>query len=391
MGKQVAVGADRLERLKPELQGSRVGLLTNPTGINGRFETTRARCAALPWLQLSALFACEHGIRGERQAGEQFQDETHPSLGIPVYSLYGTRKKPDAAMLGGIDAVLFDIQDTGMRFYTYLSTLVYLMEACAAGGKRLVVLDRPNPLGGFRAEGGRLEPGYESMVGAVTGIPYATGLTIGEYARFVNDSRRLGCNLTVLPMEGWNRAMEYDATGLYWLPPSPNMPSIDTVRVYAGTCLFEGTNVSEGRGTTRPFEMIGAPWIDGERLAAVFHEYGSPGVHACPVYFSPVFSKHQGTLCGGVRLFVTDAATFRAVQTGLALLESVQKLYPDTFEWLPPTRNDKPYFIDLLSGGARVRQQLGQSGGYRSLLETYGREREEWVSLTKPCLLYGNE
>jgi uncharacterized protein YbbC (DUF1343 family) len=333
---QLAVGADRLHTITQELKGQRLGLLTNPTGVNRSFVTTIQQCAALPSGQLAALFACEHGLHGEWQAGELFEDEEHPELGIPVYSLYGKRKRPDAQLLEPLDAVLFDIQDIGMRFYTYMTTLVYFMEACAAADRRLIVLDRPNPLGGWRVEGGRLSAGYETMVGAVAGTPYATGMTLGEYAQWVNTVLPKPCRLTVVPMDGWHRRMEYSQTGLPWMLPSPNMPTVDTVRVYAGTCLIEGTNVSEGRGTTRPFEMIGAPWIDGERVAARFREFGLPGVHAQPVYFTPTFSKHQGMLCGGIRLFVTEPETYRAVEAGLAVLESIIGLYPDEFMWLPP-------------------------------------------------------
>ncbi|MDQ1910440.1 DUF1343 domain-containing protein [Paenibacillus sp. GD4] len=388
MAGQIAVGADRLHSMEPKLSGKRVGLLTNPTGVNRQFVTTVEQCAALPSGRLAALFACEHGLRGEFQAGERFEDAVHPELNIPVYSLYGTRKKPEAEMLKDIDIVLFDIQDTGNRFYTYLSTMVYLMEACAEAGKELIVLDRPNPLGGWRVEGSLLRPGYESMVGAVAGTPYATGMTIGEYALWVNDRLPKSCHLSVVPMEGWDRRMEYDQTGLPWMLPSPNMPSLNTVRVYAGTCLFEGTNVSEGRGTTLPFEMIGAPWINAEQLAKELRALSLPGVHAQPVYYTPTFSKHQGTLCGGVRLFVTGPEAFRAVETGLTLLDTIAKLYPESFEWLPPVREGGRSFIDLLSGGDEVRMLLGTGNGLQSLKEAYLEAELQWKEARKPYLLY---
>ncbi|WP_284641817.1 exo-beta-N-acetylmuramidase NamZ family protein [Paenibacillus silviterrae] len=388
MAGQIAVGADRLHSMEPKLSGKRVGLLTNPTGVNRQFVTTVEQCAALPSGRLAALFACEHGLRGEFQAGERFEDAVHPELNIPVYSLYGTRKKPEAEMLEDIDIVLFDIQDTGNRFYTYLSTMVYLMEACAEAGKELIVLDRPNPLGGWRVEGSLLRPGYESMVGAVAGTPYATGMTIGEYALWVNDRLPKSCLLSVVPMEGWHRRMEYDQTGLPWMLPSPNMPSLNTVRVYAGTCLFEGTNVSEGRGTTLPFEMIGAPWINAEQLAKELRASNLPGVHAQPVYYTPTFSKHQGKLCGGVRLFVTEPDAFRAVETGLTLLDTIAKLYPESFEWLPPVREGGRSFIDLLSGGDEVRTLVGMGNGLHSLKEAYLEAELQWKEARKPYLLY---
>ncbi|MEK8132320.1 DUF1343 domain-containing protein [Paenibacillus filicis] len=385
---RVAVGADRLDVLADRLRGLRIGLLTNPTGVGNSFRTTVEQCAGLPSVRLSALFACEHGLRGEHQAGVRFEDERHPLLNIPVYSLYGTRKKPDAAMLEEVDTVLFDIQDTGVRFYTYLSTLVYMMEACSETGKPLYVLDRPHPLGGIQAEGGLLQPGYESMVGAVAGTPYATGMTIGEYARWYQGRMARPCELTVVPMQGWTRGMTYRDTGLPWILPSPNVPTIDTVRVYAGTCLFEGTNVSEGRGTTRPFELIGAPWIDGERLARQFASYGLAGVHAHPLYFSPTFSKHQGQLCGGVQLFVTDPPRFEAVKTGLALVRSVHQLYPECFEFLPPVREGGRRFIELLTGDSLVPDRLGEKDGFERITERYGREAAEWGRERDACLIY---
>ncbi|WP_127605691.1 MULTISPECIES: exo-beta-N-acetylmuramidase NamZ family protein [Paenibacillus] len=388
MKARVAAGADLLPRIAAKLSGLRLGLLTNPTGVDARFRTTLAACAEMPSVRLSALFACEHGLRGERQAGVRFEDEEHPELGIPVYSLYGTRKKPDAAMLEGVDAVLFDIQDIGVRFYTYLSTLVYMMAACAQTGRALYVLDRPHPLGALRAEGGLLQPGYESMVGAVAGTPYATGMTIGEYAGWVNDRLEQPCALTVVPMEGWKRGMRFDETGLPWIVPSPNVPTLDTVRVYAGTCLFEGTNVSEGRGTTRPFETVGAPWIDGERLAREFASFGLAGVHAHPLYFSPTFSKHQGELCGGVRLYVTEPDVFESVRAGLTLLRSMQKLYPETFRFLPPVREGGKAFIDLLTGDSLVAAELAEDGGLRRVLDRYEADIEGWKKERSGYLLY---
>ncbi|WP_338012178.1 DUF1343 domain-containing protein [Paenibacillus beijingensis] len=353
MSAAVRAGIDRLAACgHPYLKGRRIGLVTNPTGITADFRTSVDVCSQLADAELTALFACEHGLYGQRQAGEKFGDETDERLGIPVFSLYGEHKKPTAEMLQTVDTVIFDIQDLGVRFFTYLSTLMYVMEMCALHGKSLLVLDRPNPLGGTAVEGGLLRKGYESMVGAWT-MPIRTGMTIGELARMANDLRGLKCELDVIPLEGWTRAMEFTDTGLPWMMPSPNMPALDTVRVYAGTCFFEGTNLSEGRGTTRPFEWIGAPWIDGRQLAERMNGLGLAGVHFHPVYATPTFSKHQGVLCGGARLFVSDTAAYESVRTGLALLYEVQRLYPDRFEWLAPPKEGSRYFIDLLTGGIR--------------------------------------
>ena len=244
----VRSGIDVLPDIKHEkITGRRLGVITNPTGLTSDFRSSIEVIAGLPGSELTALFACEHGLRGQLQAGKHVDDEVDPVFGVPVYSLYGSRRKPDADMLKNVDTVIFDVQDLGVRFYTYMTTLLYVMEACAEHGKSLLVLDRPNPLGGERCEGGFLKPGYESMVGGWH-IPINTGMTIGEFARMANDMRGTGCDLDVIRLEGWTRGMEYTDTGLPWVLPSPNIPTMDTVRLYSGTCFFEGTNLSEGRG-----------------------------------------------------------------------------------------------------------------------------------------------
>ncbi|WP_405154838.1 exo-beta-N-acetylmuramidase NamZ domain-containing protein [Paenibacillus sp. FSL K6-0108] len=385
----VKTGADLLSRglSHPWLTDARIGLITNPTGITANFVSTVQVCAGLANTQLTALYACEHGLDGELQAGVRFGDRLHPTLGIPVFSLYGKHKKPTPAMLAGVDAVLYDIQDVGVRYYTYASTLFHMMEACAEAGKRLLVLDRPNPLGGDDVEGGVLSEGYESLVGAWR-VPVRTGLTVGELALLVNSEMEMPCELDVIAMEGWQRSMEFSDCQLPWMLPSPNMPTLDSVRVYAGTCLFEGTNVSEGRGTTRPFEWIGAPWIEGERLAERFREHKLEGVHVHPVYMSPTFSKHAGELCGGVRIFVTDSRAFRAVDTGLVLLHELVSLYPEQFRWLEPPQSGSRYFIDLLTGSRKVRDVIHDREELVRLIEDWNAEAEEWKGRRRPFLLY---
>ncbi|NEN86974.1 exo-beta-N-acetylmuramidase NamZ domain-containing protein [Paenibacillus elgii] len=390
MERMVQTGADRLSLLESELHGLRFGLLTNPTGINRRFESVIDRCAGFKSAALTALFACEHGIRGERQAGVRFGDEKDDKTGIPVFSLYGDHKRPTEEMMAGVDAVVFDIQDLGVRFYTYLSTLVYMMEACAAYGKRLIVLDRPNPLGGIVSEGGMLEAGYESMVGAWV-VPFRTGLTIGEFAEYVNSHMPVRCSLQVVPLLGWRRDMEYPATGLPWIMPSPNIPTMDTVRVYAGNCLFEGTNVSEGRGTTRPFELLGAPWMDGRAVGEAVNRLGLSGVHAQPVHFTPTFSKYQGELCSGVQLFVTDPAAYRSVATALHLLHTVAVLYPAQFQWTPPFKEGRKPFIDYLSGSDLVRTSIHTETGLNRILSLWDAQAKAWNDARRPYLLYGGE
>ncbi|PKQ88051.1 DUF1343 domain-containing protein [Paenibacillus sp. BGI2013] len=385
----VKTGVDLLSRglSHPWITGNRIGLITNPTGITADFVSTIDVCAGLANTELTALYACEHGLYGELQAGVRFGDMFHPRLDIPVFSLYGDYKKPTPAMLAGVDTVLFDIQDVGIRYYTYASTLFHMMDACAGAGKRMLILDRPNPLGGNVVEGGVLNAGYESLVGAWR-IPVRTGLTIGELALMVNSEMDVPCELDVVAMEGWQRSMEFTDCGLPWMLPSPNMPTLDSVRVYAGTCLFEGTNVSEGRGTTRPFEWVGAPWVEGERLAERFGEYKLEGVHVHPVYMSPTFSKHAGELCGGVRIFVTDSGKFRAVETGLVLLHELVSLYPEQLCWLEPPEPGSRYFIDLLAGGKEVRETIHDRAEFIRLMDAWNVQVAEWKERRKPFLLY---
>ncbi|MGO4529861.1 exo-beta-N-acetylmuramidase NamZ domain-containing protein [Paenibacillus sp. 2TAF8] len=386
----VKTGADILAEgsAHPWLSGgARLGLVTNPTGIMADFVSTVDVCAGLADTRLMALFACEHGLNGELQAGVPFADSVHPRYGIPVYSLYGTDKRPLPSMLAEVDTILFDIQDVGVRYYTYASTLFQMMEACGKAGKRLLVMDRPNPLGGMEVEGGLLKEGYESFVGAWT-TPIRTGMTIGELALLVNAEHPEPCSLEVIAMEGWRRMMSFAETGLPWMMPSPNMPTVDTVRAYAGTCLFEGTNVSEGRGTTRPFEWIGAPWINGERLADAMQKHRLHGVHFHPVYMTPAFSKHAGELCGGVRIFVTDETEFRSVETGLLLLHEIAVGYSAQFEWLEPPREGSRYFIDLLTGSAEVRDVIGDINRLSGLMALWREQEQVWRERRTPFLIY---
>jgi uncharacterized protein YbbC (DUF1343 family) len=382
-------GIDVLPGLSHEkITGCLLGVITNPTGLTSDFRSSIEVIAGLPNSELTALFACEHGLRGQLQAGKHVEDEVDPVFGVPVYSLYGSRRKPDADMLKNVDTVIFDIQDLGVRFYTYMTTLLYVMEACAEHGKSLLVLDRPNPLGGERCEGGLLQPGYESMVGGWQ-IPICTGMTIGEFARMANEMRGTGCDLDVIGLEGWTRRMDYTETGLPWVLPSPNIPTMDTVRLYSGTCFFEGTNLSEGRGTTRPFEWIGAPWIDGEELAKAFNAYRLPGIHAHPMFMTPTFSKHQGEGCGGVMLFMTKPSEVEAVRTGLTLLHLVSRMYPEEFQWLTPPAGRNRYFIDLLTGSEDVRRHIHEEAGLQRIAAQWARESEQWRTMRAPYLLYG--
>lgn len=388
MKNTVLTGADLLQRRGNDLlKGKRFALLTNPTGINSQFQSIIDICAGIEQGKLAAFFACEHGLRNEYQAGVLFEDGIDNVYNIPIYSLYGKNRKPTAEMLKDIDVVVFDIQDLGVRFYTYLTTLIYVMEACAEHQVGLLVLDRPNPLGGYGVEGGYLDENFKSMVGAWR-MPARTGMTIGEFARLINAQMSKSCDLEVLALEGWDRTMDYSDTGLPWVMPSPNMPTMDTVRVYVGNCLFEGTNLSEGRGTTKPFEIVGAPWLDHRAVCDAMNAMALPGVWFQPLTFTPTFQKHQGVLCQGVMTYVTDPARFHSAEAGLHLLHQIMMLHPDHFEWIQPSQEGGHYFIDILTGSDVVRTTLHQPGAIDSILASWQRDSEDWKKMRKPFLLY---
>jgi uncharacterized protein YbbC (DUF1343 family) len=285
---------------------------------------------------------------------EGFRDT---ATGLPVHSLYGATRQPTAAMLAGIDTLVIDLQDVGARVYTFIWTLLLCLQACARAGVRVVVLDRPNPLGGEVREGNLLDMGFVSFVGMAP-IPIRHGLTIGELAVFFRRHFELDVDLEVAWMQGWRRSMWFDATGLPWVLPSPNMPTLETAIVYPGMVALEGTELSEGRGTTRPFELFGAPFIDPGALVARIDQHALPGVVFRPTFFEPTFQKHVRTLCGGVQLHVTDRDAFRSVRTMIAILAAVRALWPDELRWLEPPyeyETDKPP-IDILAGGTWLRE-----------------------------------
>jgi len=337
------------------LAGRRVGLVTSAGAVTARLvsavDALREVCT------LSALFAPEHGLFAHAADGAAVDSMVDRRSGLPVYSLYGETKKPTAAMLRHVDLLLFDIQDVGVRFYTYIWTMSYVLEACAEHAIPLIILDRPNPIGGEIIEGPTLEAGYESFVGRWP-IPLRHGLTVGELARLFNEERGLGVDLRVIPAQGWTRAWWFDQTGLPWVPPSPAMPKLETATVYPGTCLLEGTNVSCGRGTATPFEGIGAPWIDAYRLADAMNALDLPGVRFRPIWFTPTASKWAGETCQGVFLHVTERAVFRPLRTGLHLLSTLRRLWPTDLAWLPTSWEGRPPHFDLLIGNGWVRPQI---------------------------------
>ena len=345
----MAVGLDVLLDERPELvSGRRIGIVSNPNGVTRSLESI---VEALPRIgaQVVALFGPEHGIRGDAQAGARVGTTVDPASGLPVYSLYGATHRPAPEMLEGLGALVYDMQDAGARFYTYLYTMAHCMEAARDAGLPIIVLDRPNPLNGVTVEGPVVEVELSSFVGSY-GLPTRYGLTIGELARYFNTTGGIGCDLTVVPMSGWRREWWYDQTGLPWVLPSPNLPTLDSCLAFAGTCPLEGTNVSEGRGTTRPFELLGAPWIDAPALARALNDRALPGVGFRPCHFIPSFSKWQGEGCHGVQLHVLDRQRFRPVRTGLEVLVALRRLWPERFAW----RNEGKA-ADRLLGDRRIR------------------------------------
>ena len=335
------------------LAGKRVGLITNPTGVTVKLESAIDRMAQARDFKLAALFGPEHGVRGDAQAGAAVADRMDARTGLPAYSLYGTTRKPTPAMLAGLDVLVFDIQDIGARFYTYPWTLALVMQAAREAGMGVIVADRPNPIGGIRVEGPVLDPALASFVGAYP-IPIRHGMTLGELALMMNTDFGIGCDLTVVTCTNWRRPDDATQTGLPWVPPSPNMPTIDTAFIYPGTCLIEGTNLSEGRGTTKPFELIGAPFIDAHGLADRLNQRNLPGAHFRPAWFTPSFSKFQGQLCAGVQVHITDRAAFAPVDAGIAILLEVARHYGKDFSFLP----GNPPFFDKLAGASWLREAI---------------------------------
>jgi uncharacterized protein YbbC (DUF1343 family) len=308
---------------------------------------------------------------------------------VPVYSLYSETREPTAEMLDGLDALVIDLQDVGTRVYTYIYTMANCMRAAARHDVRVIVCDRPNPVGGEEVEGDRLQASCTSFVGQFP-IPLRHGMTIGELARLFNEAFGIGCDLDVIPIEGWRRPMYHDETGLPWVIPSPNLPTLDSAIVYPGAVLFEGTRLSEGRGTTRPFELVGAPWIDGDRLADAMNARGLAGVHFRPVFFEPTFQKHARQTCGGVQIHVTDRRTFRPVRAAVELMDGFRREAPDTFAWREPPyeyeRDKEP--IDILYGSNQLRATLDAGADLAPLFAAWGPEEEAFRRQRERYLLY---
>ncbi|MBI5387098.1 MAG: DUF1343 domain-containing protein [Verrucomicrobia bacterium] len=403
----VQPGVDVLfEKRLDLLRGKRVGLITNPTGVDRNLGSIIERFRQHPDLKLVALYGPEHGVRGNAQAGEYVAFYLDPHFQLPVFSLYGQSKKPpvgmlknideymrsfdtshadktpEKSMLQAIDVMVFDLQDVGARVYTYIATMAYAMQACAEGGIPFVVLDRPNPITGEDMEGAMLDyPKLSSFVGLYP-IPLRHGMTAGELARLFNDKfLPQKANLIVVPAEGWKRDQWFDETGLPWVIPSPNLPTLEAAVVYPGQVLFEGTNLSEGRGTTRPFELFGAPWIDGYDLAKDLNALGLPGVKFREAWFTPTFSKHQGKLCGGCQLHVTDRRAYRSVATTLHIIRAIKKRYPAQFEF-------HAAYFDKVAGAASVRTALESGEPVEAIVSGFKKGLDDFGKLRLPYLLY---
>lgn len=358
------LGIDILIEERPELlKGQRVGVLAHQASLDAKGRHTVERISGLPNCTLTALFGPEHGILTLAQDMESVATTQDSGSGVPIYSLYGSTLeslKPTKAMLERIDTLVVDLQDIGSRYYTYTWTALLAAEACAEHGKKLVLCDRPNPIGGELVEGGAIEAGFESFVG-LSSIPVRHGMTMAEIVHWLNIRDGIDANIEVLRMQGWQRGQDCRATGIPWVNPSPNMRSFSAALLYPGMCLIEATNISEGRGTDTPFEICGAPWFDSDQFIEAFEALHLPGIHAAPTSFIPTRQKWRSQLCNGVRWVISDATAFRPYLTGLCFLWLAHKLYKDSgFEWRAEPYEfvtDRPA-IDLLTGSGRFREAI---------------------------------
>ncbi len=372
------------------LRGKRIGLIANPTAVDAELRHAIDLLHAIPGVSLVSLFGPEHGLRGDAQDMIGVDAERDARTGVPVHSLYGHTAEslaPKREWLDGLDALVFDVQDVGARYYTFVWTMVLAMRAAAAAKVAFVVLDRPNPIGGDLVEGGAIAPGYESFVGLVS-CPNRHGLTAGEIARWRAAEEGLDVELHVVEMGGWRRAMYFEDTGLPWVMPSPNMPTRDTALVYPGMCLVEGTELSEGRGTTRPFELSGAPYLDPYALADALRDL--PGARFRPCTFTPTFHKHGGKACGAVQIHVTGRDAFRPYLTGVAFCRAAARLGAGKFAWRTRAYEfvDRIAAIDLLCGGPEVRTMIDAGAELGEIAATWRAAEDEWRQRRRAYLSY---
>src|SRR5581483_6642761 len=385
----IALGSERL-LASAALDGRRVGIVCNPASVDASLAHIVDRLSAHPRARLAAIFGPQHGFRSDVQDN---MIETRHGVDelrrVPVYSLYSETREPTADMLRDLDVLVVDLQDVGVRIYTYVYTMAHCLIAARRHALKVIVCDRPNPIGGAQLEGPVLVPGHESFVGMYP-IPMRHGMTIGELARLFNEHFAIGADLEVVPMDGWRRDMYFDATGRTWIMSSPNIPTFDTTLVYPGTVLFEGTNVSEGRGTTRPFELVGAPWVVAERFADAMNGRGLPGVYFRPALFEPTFQKHAKQGCAGVQIHVVDRATFRPVESAVALIEAFRANGIDQFKWKEPpyeyefTRTP----FDVLAGSPALREQIEAGVPAREIARSWESPVAEFMKLRSQFLIY---
>lgn len=384
----VRLGSDLLLS-SPRLHGARVGIVCNHASVDRGFLHVVDRLAGADDVRLAAIFGPQHGFRSDVQ--DNMIETPHrddASRRVPVYSLYSETREPTADMLRGLDVLVIDLQDIGARIYTYIYTMANCLRGCARHGVPVIVCDRPNPINGAAVEGALLEPGFESFVGQFP-IPMRHGMTIGELARLFNEHFRLGATLEVVKMSGWTRDMYFDDTGLPWVMPSPNMPTLDTAIVYPGTVLFEGTMLSEGRGTTRPFELVGAPGVEAERFAREMNALSLPGVYFRPAVFEPTFQKHAKQTCGGCQIHVLDRDAFKPVLTGAALIQMFRRAAPG-FAWRQPPyeyEHDK-LPIDILAGSPAFREQVESSTAPQRIADSWRDDEETFRKVRQAFLLY---
>jgi uncharacterized protein YbbC (DUF1343 family) len=380
----VMTGLDRVASYEDVFEGKRLGVIANHTAYdsNGRFIVDVFR--GMAGVKVTALFSPEHGLWGTVQDGEKIDSQTHPAYNLPVYSLYGKTQKPTDEMLRNIDVLVFDIQDIGSRFYTYISTMSLAMEAAAQNGKTFVVLDRPNPINGISVQGNILEQAFASFVGLYP-IPVRHGMTAGELAKMFNGqgwlSGHIKAELVVIPMEDWRRRMWYDQTGLRFVKPSPNMPDLETAAVYPGLCLLEGTNVSEGRGTVMPFRQFGAPWIDSRLLAGRLNSLNLPAMRFEPASFTPASSKYQGRECHGVRILVSNRDKLEPYFSGIKIINEICRMYPNQFEW-------RVSHFDRLCGTSKIRSAITGNSSLDALHNKWQKELESFLEIRAKYLLY---
>lgn len=366
--------------------GQRVGLVSHAAAVLPDLTGILPALLAAG-VDVRALFGPEHGFAGAAADGAAVGHARDRRTGLPVYSLYGETKEPDAGMLADLDLLLVDFQDVGVRFYTYLSTLYYVLRGAGRAGLPVIVLDRPNPINGRVVDGPLVDPGLESFVGILP-VPLRHGLTLGELAGYMNGEYNLDAPLTVVPMQGWRRAQWFDETGLPWVPPSPAMPHLSTAAVYPGMCFVEGTNLSEGRGTALPFEVVGAPWYDGEALAAHLNSLGLPGARFRPHTFTPTDSKHAGTVCQGIQVHVFDREALHPITLGLHVLAACMQFAPDNFAFLPSSWEGRPPHIDLLAGTESVRAHLLACQPVSELESTWAAGCAHFRRASQPYQLY---